>query len=103
MRTAKTIEPKEKYLNVNGIRLHYLDWGKHGHQPILLLHGFMAHAHVWDDFAQTFRTRYHVVALDQRGHGESQWCEDRGYSISDHLSDLVCFIKGLDLRDLIIL
>ena len=51
---AKTAEPKEKYLNVNGIRLHYLDWGNCGLQPILLLHGFMAHAHVWDDFALAF-------------------------------------------------
>ena len=100
---AKTIEPKEKYLDVNGIRLHYLDWGNLGHQPILLLHGFVAHAHVWDDFGQTFRNRYRVIALDQRGHGESQWCEGGAYSIYAHFSDLVCFIEGLGLKDIIII
>jgi len=99
----KTAEPAEKYLNVNGIRFHYLDWGSYKLQPILLLHGFMAHAHVWDDFAQNFRTRYHVIALDQRGHGETQWCEDGAYSIYDHFSDLVCFIEALDLKDFIII
>jgi pimeloyl-ACP methyl ester carboxylesterase len=100
---ARTIEAKEKYLNVSGIRLHYLDWGKRGLQPILLLHGFMAHAHVWDDFAQTFRTRYHVVAVDQRGHGESQWSKNGLYSIDDHFSDLANIIRILRLRDLIII
>ncbi len=100
---AKTAEPKEKYLSVNGIRLHYLDWGNCRLQPILLLHGFMAHAHVWDEFAQTFRAQYHIIALDQRGHGESQWCEDGAYSISDHFSDLVCFVKILGLKDLILI
>jgi len=99
---AKTIEPNEKYLNVNGIRLHYLDWGNFRLQPILLLHGFMAHAHVWDDFAQTFRTRYHVIALDQRGHGESQWSEDGAYSLDDHFSDIANLIELLDLKGLIL-
>jgi len=100
---AKTAEPNEKYLNVNGIRLHYLDWGNFRLQPILLLHGFMAHAHVWDDFAQTFRTRYHVMALDQRGHGESQWSEDGAYSLDAHFSDIVCFVEILGLKDLILI
>jgi len=102
MRTIKIL-PKDKYLNVNGLRLHYLDWGKEGHQPMLLLHGFMAHAHIWDEFASSFQDRYHIIALDQRGHGESQWCKDGTYSISDHFSDLVCFIEGLGLKDLIII
>jgi pimeloyl-ACP methyl ester carboxylesterase len=63
----------------------------------------MAHAHVWDDFGQSFRNRYHVTALDQRGHGETQWCEDGAYSIYDHFSDLVCFIEGLGLKDSIMI
>ena len=98
-----TAEPAEKYLDVNGIRFHYLDWGNDKLQPILLLHGFMAHAHVWDDFAQNFRTRYHVIALDQRGHGETQWCEDGAYSIYDHFTDIACFGEALNLNDLILI
>jgi pimeloyl-ACP methyl ester carboxylesterase len=96
VRTTKMM-PKDTTLDIKGLRLHYLDWGKSGKQPMLLLHGFMAHAHVWDDFAQTFRTRYHVIALDQRGHGETQWCEDGVYSIYDHFSDIFCFVEILDL------
>jgi pimeloyl-ACP methyl ester carboxylesterase len=63
----------------------------------------MAHAHVWDDFAQTFGIRYHVIALDQRGHGETQWCEDRAYSIYDHFSDIDRFVEMLGLKDLILI
>jgi pimeloyl-ACP methyl ester carboxylesterase len=97
------MKPKDDYVDVNSLRLHYLDWGNDGLQSILLLHGFTGHAHVWDDFASAFRTRYHMIALDQRGHGESQWCEDGAYSISDHFSDLVCFVEVLGLKDLIII
>jgi pimeloyl-ACP methyl ester carboxylesterase len=100
---AKTAEANEKCLNVSGIRLHYLDWENRGLRPILLLHGFMAHAHVWDDFALAFRAQYRVIALDQRGHGESQWCEDGAYSIYDHLPDIVCFVEILGSKDLILI
>jgi pimeloyl-ACP methyl ester carboxylesterase len=101
LRTSK-MKPKDKYVDLNGLRAHYLDWGRDGLQPMLLLHGFMAHAHAWDDFASAFKARYHVIALDQRGHGESQWCEDGAYSLSEHFSDLVYFVEGLDLKGLIL-
>ena len=92
--------PKDKYLKINGLRLHYLDWGTKGHQPMLLLHGFMAHAHVWDDFALRFRNHYHILALDQRGHGESQWAKDVAYTLDDHFSDIYQFIEALGLAGL---
>jgi esterase len=94
--------PKDKYLDVKGLRLHYLDWGEKGKQPMLLLHGFMAHAHSWDDFASDFRERYHIIALDQRGHGDSQWSEDEAYSLDDHFSDIATLVEVLELKDLIL-
>jgi pimeloyl-ACP methyl ester carboxylesterase len=95
--------PKDKYLNVNCLRLHYLDWGKGGHRAMLLLHGFMAHAHVWDEFALRFRKQYHIIALDQRGHGESQWSNNGFYSVDDHFSDITEIIKILHLKNLILI
>jgi esterase len=95
--------PKDGYLSANGIRLHYLDWGNVRYEPILLLHGFMAHAHAWDEFASCFRNRYHIIALDQRGHGESQWSKDGCYSIDAHFSDIAHIVRALDLRDLILM
>ncbi len=61
------VNPEDCYLDLNGLRLHYLDWGNHKEQPVLLLHGFMAHAHVWDDFALSFKNIYHVIALKPMG------------------------------------
>ena len=94
---------QDKHLNINGLRLHYLDWGNDGYKPMLLLHGFMAHAHVWDEFASKFRCYYHVIALDQRGHGESQWSEEGAYTIEDHFVDLDNFTETLGLRNLILI
>jgi pimeloyl-ACP methyl ester carboxylesterase len=94
--------PKNKYLDSKGLRLHYLDWGKNGKTPMLLLHGFMAHAHAWDEFASGFRDRYHIIALDQRGHGESQWSEDEAYSLDNHFSDIANLVDVLKLKDFIL-
>ena len=98
----KEIIPQDRYIEINGLRLHYLDWGNNGCQTMLLLHGFMAHAHVWDDFAFSFGSRYHVIALDQRGHGESQWSEEGAYTIENHFVDLTNFIETLGLKNIIL-
>ena len=95
--------PADKYIEINGLKYHYLDWGNHKLKPMLLLHGFMGHAHIWDDFASAIKTRYRVIALDQRGHGDSQWSKNASYTMDDHLSDIAGFVDSLDLRDLILI
>jgi len=94
--------PIDKYLEINKLRLHYLDWGSQGKQPMLLLHGFMGHARVWDAFAMEFRSHYHVISLDQRGHGESDWSEELAYKIDDHFSDICSFVETLALGSIIL-
>lgn len=95
--------PQDRYMEINGLCFHYLDWGNDRQQPMLLLHGFLAHAHVWDDFALRFQSHYHVIALDQRGHGETQWSKDIAYSLDDHFLDIAFFIKTLKLEELILI
>ena len=56
---------------MNGLRFHVLDWGGEGRTPLLLLHGFTGHAHAWDTLAIALQPHFHVYALDQRGHGDS--------------------------------
>lgn len=65
--------PQAGTVEVNGLRLHYLDWGNTDAPSMLLLHGTSSHAHMWDHFATAFQNAFHVVALDQRGFGDSQW------------------------------
>ena len=94
--------PEQKYMHVNGLQLHYLDWDGDGRPLMLLLHGFMGHAHLWDDFALEFGDQYHVVALDQRGHGRSDWSPDLAYSIDDHFADIRIFVERLAPERLIL-
>jgi len=87
----------DEYALINGIRLHYRDWiGAAGPDAplLLLLHGFTSHARTWDHFAPAFTTQYRVVALDARGHGESQWTTD-GYAVENHESDAVALVRAL--------
>ena len=67
------MEPKSRRVaGSNGIDLHLLEWSQEGVQ-LVLVHGFGNDAHIWDDFAPSVADAYHVVAIDQRGHGESDW------------------------------
>jgi pimeloyl-ACP methyl ester carboxylesterase len=96
-------QPSNRTIKVNEIRLHYLEWRGGGDKTILLLHGFMGHAHVWDALASDLSNYYRVLALDQRGHGESDWSKKVSYSIDSHYADLRIFIKSLDLQKIILL
>src|SRR5262245_56461976 len=69
------LRPIDRFLVVNGLRLHVLDWGGEGRPPLLLLHGFTGHAHAWDTLSIALQPHFHVYALDQRGHGESDPAE----------------------------
>ena len=63
---------------LNGLRFHFLDWGTAGRDPILLLHGGAQTAHSWDEVAPDLARDHHVLALDQRGHGDSDWAPGSG-------------------------
>ena len=65
------LRPNERDATVNGLKLRVLDWGGEGRPHLLLLHGFTGHAHAWDTLAIALQPHFHVWALDQRGHGDS--------------------------------
>lgn len=77
---------------LNGLRFHYLDWGTAGHLPLLLLHGGAQTAHSWDEVAPDLARDHHVLALDQRGHGDTQWAPAGGYRRDDFVADVVAFL-----------
>jgi pimeloyl-ACP methyl ester carboxylesterase len=68
--------PEDRYVELNGVNFHYLDWGNDHLPHLILLHGGSLTAHTWDMAALMLRDRYHVVALDQRGHGDTGWTSD---------------------------
>lgn len=93
-----SVTPRDRYVRANGIRLHYLDWGG-GDKPVLLLvHGLTSNAHAWDSFIRSGLApvdRYRILAVDQRGHGDSDQARD--YSIQRFVEDFRAFAEKLDL------
>jgi pimeloyl-ACP methyl ester carboxylesterase len=84
------------------MRLHYLEWGDAGLPTALLLHGIGDNAHVWDRFASTVGD-LRVVALDQRGHGESDWADPPAYGCDDYVGDVFALEEALGLTRLILM
>src|SRR5262245_32909646 len=80
--------PSSHHLVVGGLRLHYLDWGTAGRPPIVFLHGGALTAHTWDVVCLALRSEYRCLALDQRGHGDSEWSPVMDYGADAHRDDL---------------
>ena len=80
------------------MRFHYLDWGTAGRPPILFLHGGGLNAHTWDLVCLSLRLDHHCLALDQRGHGESEWSPEMDYTIESQVGDIEAFVDHLRLE-----
>src|SRR5258708_18173524 len=90
-------KPRSKFTEVQGIKLHYLEWGETGNPDLLLVHGWTSFASSWSTVAEYFRGRFHIGAPDLRGHGESDKPQT-GYRLRDFTEDVRRLIKNLDLR-----
>ena len=89
---------RPRSLQVGGLALHALEWGEPGRPALCFLHGGSAHAHWFDAVVPAFVDRYHVLSLDQRGHGASQWAPDQAYATEDFAHDLVGVMDALGWR-----
>jgi pimeloyl-ACP methyl ester carboxylesterase len=92
-----TPEPADGWVEVNGLRLHYLDWGGAGRPPVLFLHGGSAHAHWWDFAIPLLAERFRCIALDLRGHGESGRPANADYGLAAHAADVGAVVGALGL------
>jgi len=91
----------DRFTEINGLRIHYLDWGTRGRQPLVLLHGIARTARTFDHLAPRFADDYHVIAVDLRGHGDSGWSSDEAYLVDDYVSDVEALVRQLGLRDIV--
>jgi pimeloyl-ACP methyl ester carboxylesterase len=80
------------------LRLHYVDYGQPDGPLLVLVHGGRDHARSWDFVAAELRNRYHVVAPDLRGHGDSAWAVGSQYAMPDYLLDLSQLLRHLGTR-----
>lgn len=88
-------QAEDRFIIVNNVKLHYLDWGNEAMPPVLLLSGTRGCAHDWDYLASYLQVQYHCLALDQRGQGDSQWTDT--YKAQDFATDIALFIDALNL------
>lgn len=91
-------------LNVRAgtLRLHALDWGNPEAPPVLLLHGSNGHARLWDDVAAALANRARVLALDLRGHGDSDRPAPPAYRLTDYAADVCSVAEALRLPPLVL-
>lgn len=95
---SRFVLPADHHVSLHSLNFHYLDWGNPHLPPLLLLHGGRLQAHTWDLAALLLRDHYHIIALDQRGHGDSDWTPDDqlgrdGFDLM--LEDTTAFITSL--------
>jgi esterase len=99
-------DPAARYLSrqtvVRGMRFHFLEWGNPAAPPLVLLHGGNQSAHSWDLTSLHLSDRFHVYALDQRGHGDSEWNKEVDYSTEAKAQDAAAFIEDQGLEQPII-
>ncbi|MEA2641796.1 MAG: hypothetical protein QOF51_3190 [Chloroflexota bacterium] len=89
---------KDGFLEANGLRLHYLEWGDAAVPSIVMLHGLRSSARTWDPVAQPLSAQYRVLALDQRGRGDSDWAPHGDYTRDAFVADLEAFVTQLGLE-----
>ena len=94
---------QDKYLNIGDLELHYLEWGLDTNPTVILLHGLRGHAHSWDEVSNALKDKFHVLALDQRGRGSSDWSPSQDYSIEAYSNDLLKFSDMLNLPNFILI
>jgi esterase len=98
LEVEEVVLPTDHDVVVDGVRLHFVDWGRNGRRPVLFLHGGGLTARTWDLVCLALRADFHCLALDQRGHGDSEWSPVLDYGPDAHLRDIRGLIEQLRLE-----
>ncbi|MFN8643278.1 MAG: alpha/beta fold hydrolase [Candidatus Binatia bacterium] len=86
----------ERFFRSGTLRIHFRDWGGDGAPPLIVVHGLRDHSHSFDDLARGLRDRFHVYALDLRGHGDSETTPY--YAFGHFVLDLHNFVRALRIE-----
>lgn len=90
--------PREGTITSDGLAIHYLDWGAADRPVLVMLHGIFQSARTYDHIAARLTDDYRVIAMDLRGHGESDWSPAAAYTADDYARDLHALVGQLDLQ-----
>ena len=88
--------PRDEWTRYGGLRLHVRDWGGEG-RPVVLLHGLASTCRIWDFVAPILARDFSVIAVDQRGHGDSGKPE-QGYDFACVSGDVAKLLAGRGIK-----
>jgi pimeloyl-ACP methyl ester carboxylesterase len=94
---------RDRFLTLNGLRAHYVEWGDEDRPAIVMLHGLRSYARTFEPLAGRLQDRYRVLALDARGRGDSDWDPDGAYHTESYVCDLEQFTDRLGLDGFVLL
>lgn len=100
-----TLLPDERaeFVHSNGLRLLCRQWGRADAPPIVLLHGLRGFSGTWRTLAAALSGQYRLIAVDQRGRGESAWDPDCNYYTDAYLADLEAVVDWFGLRRFVLI
>jgi esterase len=85
----------DKFVTVNGLRLHYIDYGGDNDRWVTCVHGLSGNAHNFDDLADHLAGSYHVISVDVRGRGDSDWGPPTDYLPQNYVTDLAAMLDSI--------
>ncbi len=95
------VTPKDSNVKVNGLNIHYLDWGGQG-MPVICVPGLSANCWFFLNVAESLTPEYRAIAYDIRGRGDSDKPQ-RGYNLIAHACDLEAFLNALEIEQAVLL
>jgi pimeloyl-ACP methyl ester carboxylesterase len=91
-----------RYADVNGIRLHYLEWGDAEGIPLIWSHGYSSTAYELVMVAPALvEAGYHVYSITYRGHGQTQ-VADYDFSLYTIADDIAALMDRLEVKRAVI-
>lgn len=85
----------DKFVTVGDLRLHYIDYGNDARPWVVCIHGLSGNAHNFDDLARHLEGSYHVISIDVRGRGDSQWGPPTDYLPQNYVTDLAAMLDSI--------
>ena len=91
------LSAQSRYVSANGLKLHYLDFGNPSKPPLVCIHGLSGNAHNFDGLAPHLMNDHHVMSIDVRGRGDSEWGPPGEYTPPVYVNDLSLMLEALEL------
>src|SRR5678815_442714 len=84
------------FVQANGIRINYTDWGGDG-PPLVMIHGIGDNPHIFDDLSRSLHKDFRIIAYARRGHGQSE-SPTGPYDLTALVEDLRQFLDGVGIQ-----